>query len=162
MRIPLSLLLLAAATAACGPYPRRVTAPPVIPNGQRLPDGAATAQAGALPSPTRGDTAGERERIITQLVREGDDMVAANDLASALNRYDRASVLKPNDPDLLYKSARLLDLQLRPQEALMRYQKFLLSLDIERIKAQGDASAKMAEAIALAQQRILILEKQVK
>jgi tetratricopeptide (TPR) repeat protein len=96
------------------------------------------------------------------LVREGDDLVAANDLAGALNRYDRASVLDPEQPEIEYKAARLLDLQLRPQEALMRYQRFLLSLEIERIQAQGEASARMAEAIALAQQRIVILEKQVK
>ncbi|MEX2181948.1 MAG: hypothetical protein WD771_07895 [Gemmatimonadaceae bacterium] len=96
------------------------------------------------------------------LVREGDDLVAANDLAGALNRYDRASVLDPDAPDIEYKAARLLDLQLRPQEALMRYQRFLLSLDIERIRAQGEASARMAEAIALAQQRIVVLEKQVR
>lgn len=96
------------------------------------------------------------------LVREGDDLVASNDLDGALNRYDRASVLDPEAADPQYKAARLLDLQLRPQEALMRYQRFLLSLDIERIQAKGEANAKMAEAIALAQQRILILEKQVK
>jgi len=96
------------------------------------------------------------------LVREGDDLVAANDLAGALNRYDRASVLDPQQPEIEYKAARLLDLQLRPQEALMRYQRFLLSMDLERIRAQGDASAKMAEAIALAQQRIVVLEKQVR
>ncbi len=96
------------------------------------------------------------------LVREGDDLVAANDMAGALNRYDRASVLDAENAEVQYKAARLLDLQLRPQEALMRYQRFLLSLDLERIRAQGDANAKMAEAIAMAQQRILVLEKQVK
>lgn len=96
------------------------------------------------------------------LIREGDDLVASNDLDGALNRYDRASVLDPEAAETQYKAARLLDLQLRPQEALMRYQRFLLSLEIERIQARGDASAKMAEAIAMAQQRILILEKQVK
>ncbi len=96
------------------------------------------------------------------LIREGDDLVASNDLDGALNRYDRASVLDPDASETQFKAARLLDLQLRPQEALMRYQRFLLSLDIERIKAQGDANAKMAEAIAMAQQRILVLEKQVK
>lgn len=94
------------------------------------------------------------------LVREGDDMVAANDLAGALNRYDRASVLDPELPDIEYKAARLLDLQMRPQEALMRYQRFLLQMDIERIRARGEANAKMAEAIALAQQRIIVLERQ--
>lgn len=96
------------------------------------------------------------------LVREGDDLVAANDLASALNRYDRASVLDPDQPEIEYKAARLLDLQLRPQEALMRYQRFLLSMELERIQAQGDASARMAEAIALAQQRIVILQREVR
>jgi tetratricopeptide (TPR) repeat protein len=95
------------------------------------------------------------------LIREGDDLVASNDLAGALNRYDRASVLDPEAGEVQYKAARLLDLQLRPQEALMRYQRFLLSMDIERIRAQGEASAKMAEAIAMAQQRIVILQKQV-
>ena len=95
------------------------------------------------------------------LIREGDDLVASNDLAGALNRYDRASVLDPEAGEVQYKAARLLDLQLRPQEALMRYQRFLLSMDIERIRAQGDASAKMAEAIAMAQQRIVILQKQI-
>ncbi|MHB1296899.1 MAG: tetratricopeptide repeat protein [Gemmatimonadaceae bacterium] len=96
------------------------------------------------------------------LMREGDELVAANDLDGALNRYDRASVLDPEAADPQYKAARLLDLQLRPQEALMRYQRFLLSLEIERIQAKGDANAKLAEAIALAQQRIVVLEKQVR
>ncbi len=96
------------------------------------------------------------------LVREGDDLVASNDLSGALNRYDRASVLDPENAEVQYKAARLLDLQLRPQEALMRYQRFLLSLDLERIKAQGEANAKMAEAVAMAQQRILVLEKQTR
>lgn len=106
--------------------------------------------------------AAQAKEAAAALIREGDDLVASNDLAGALNRYDRASVLDPDAPETQYKAARLLDLQLRPQEALMRYQRFLLSLDIERIKAQGDANAKMAEAIAMAQQRIVILEKQVK
>jgi tetratricopeptide (TPR) repeat protein len=96
------------------------------------------------------------------LVREGDDLVAANDLDGALNRYDRASVLDPDQPDIEYKAARLLDLQLRPQEALMRYQRFLFAMELERIQAQGEAAARMAEAIALAQQRIVVLERQVR
>lgn len=105
---------------------------------------------------------GQAKAAAAALILEGDDLVAANDLDGALNRYDRASVLDPDAAETQYKAARLLDLQLRPQEALMRYQRFLLSLEIERIQARGDASAKMAEAIAMAQQRILILEKQVK
>jgi tetratricopeptide (TPR) repeat protein len=95
------------------------------------------------------------------LVREGDDLVAANDLNGALNRYDRASVLDPDQPEIEYKAARLLDLQLRPVEALMRYQRFLLSMEIERIRAQGEANAQLAEAIALAQQRVIILRGEV-
>jgi len=112
--------------------------------------------------PQDATAAAQGKAAAEALIREGDDLVASNDLAGALNRYDRASVLDPEAAEVQYKAARLLDLQLRPQEALMRYQRFLLSLDIERIKAQGEANAKMAEAIAMAQQRILVLEKQVR
>lgn len=108
-----------------------------------------------------GDLA-QAKAAAAALVREGDDLVMSNDMDGALNRYDRASVLDPDASETQYKAARLLDLQLRPQEALMRYQRFLLSLDIERIQAHGEANAKMAEAIAMAQQRIVILEKQVR
>lgn len=107
------------------------------------------------------ETAQARARAQAEaLVREGDDLVAANDLAGALNRYDRASVLDPDQPEIEYKAARLLDLQLRPQEALMRYQRFLLSMEIERIRAQGEANARLAEAIALAQQRVVVLQRE--
>ncbi len=112
--------------------------------------------------PQDAGAAAMAKQAAAQLVREGDDLVMANDPDGALNRYDRASVLDPEASDVQFKAARLLDLQMRPQEALMRYQRFLLSMDIERIKAHGEANAKMAEAIALAQQRIVILEKQVK
>ncbi|MBX7118079.1 MAG: hypothetical protein K1X31_03670 [Gemmatimonadaceae bacterium] len=112
--------------------------------------------------PQDATAAAQAKQSAEALVREGDDLVTANDMAGALNRYDRASVLDPENAEVQYKAARLLDLQLRPQEALMRYQRFLLSLDLERIKAQGDANAKMAEAIAMAQQRIVVLERQVK
>src|SRR5690606_5947634 len=106
------------------------------------------------------ETAQARARAQAEaLVREGDDLVAANDMAGALNRYDRASVLDPDQPEIEYKAARLLDLQLRPQEALMRYQRFLLSMEIERIRAQGEANARLAEAIALAQQRVIVLQR---
>lgn len=107
------------------------------------------------------ETAQARARAQAEaLVREGDDLVAANDMAGALNRYDRASVLDPDQPEIEYKAARLLDLQLRPQEALMRYQRFLLSMEIERIRAQGEANARLAEAIALAQQRVIVLQRE--
>jgi hypothetical protein len=113
-------------------------------------------------NPQDATAAAQARAAAEALVREGDDLVASNDLDGALNRYDRASVLDPEAPTIEYKAARLLDLQMRPQEALMRYQRFLLSMDIERIRAQGEASARMAEAIALAQQRIVVLEKQVR
>lgn len=112
--------------------------------------------------PQDAGAAQQAKEAAASLIREGDDLVASNDLAGALNRYDRASVLDADNAEVQYKAARLLDLQLRPQEALMRYQRFLLSMDIERIRAQGEANAKMAEAIAMAQQRIVVLEKQVK
>ena len=112
--------------------------------------------------PQEMGAAAQSKAAADALMREGDELVAANDLDGALNRYDRASVLDPEAADPQYKAARLLDLQLRPQEALMRYQRFLLSLEIERIQVQGDANAKLAEAIALAQQRIVVLEKQVR
>jgi tetratricopeptide (TPR) repeat protein len=93
------------------------------------------------------------------LVREGDDFVAAGDRTRALERYDRALVLAPDDALLNYKVGQLLDQQLRPVEALMRYQKFLLSLELQRIDAVGTQNAKLAEAIALAQQRIVVLDR---
>jgi len=97
--------------------------------------------------------------LAAALVREGDDFVAAGDRTRALERYDRALVLSPDDAMLNYKVGQLLDQQLRPVEALMRYQKFLLSLDLQRIDAVGTQNAKLAEAIALAQQRIVVLDR---
>jgi len=77
----------------------------------------------------------------------------------ALARYDQASVLLPNDASVQYKIATLLDQQLRPVEALMRYKRFLHQMELERINAVGDAYAKQAEAIAHAKERIIVLEK---
>ena len=67
--------------------------------------------------------------------------------------------MRSDDAMLNYKVAQLLDQQLRPVEALMRYQKFLQTLELERIEAVGTQHAKLAEAIALAQQRILVLDR---
>ena len=105
-------------------------------------------------------TAAARSRgLADALVREGDDYVAAGDRDRALERYDRALVLRGDDALLNYKVATLLDQQLRPVEALMRYQRFLLQIELQRIEAQGTQNAKLAEAIALAQQRVLILDR---
>lgn len=105
-------------------------------------------------------TATSRGRVLADaLVREGDDYVAAGDRDRGLERYDRALVLRGDDAMLNYKVATLLDQQLRPVEALMRYQKFLLQIELQRIDAQGTQYAKLAEAIALAQQRVLVLDR---
>jgi tetratricopeptide (TPR) repeat protein len=104
--------------------------------------------------------AAARSRVLADaLIREGDDFIAAGDRDRALERYDRALVMKNDDAMLNYKVAQLLDQQLRPVEALMRYQRFLLSLDLQRIEAQGTQNAKLAEAIAIAQQRVIVLDR---
>ncbi len=91
-------------------------------------------------------------------VREGDNLVAGGDLQLALDRYDRASVLK-RDPMIDYRIATVLDKQLRPVEALVRYQRFLNQLEIDRINARGEANAKLGAAIMAARERIVVLER---
>lgn len=106
--------------------------------------------------------AGRAAAQVEVLLREGDDFALRGDMVGALDRYDRADVLRPGNPETTLKIARALDKQLRPVEALVRYQLFLHQMELERIQARGDAAAKMAEAIALAQQRIVILERQAR
>jgi hypothetical protein len=45
-------------------------------------------------------------------------------------------------------------------EAQIRYQLFLHKLELEKIEANGRANAYLADAIAQARQRVIILEKQ--
>ena len=104
-------------------------------------------------------TAGRASSLADMLIREGDDLVARGELDAALNRYDRAQVLRPNDPQLDYRIATLLDKQLRPVEALIRYRLFLHKLELEKIEATGDAYAEIAKAMAYARERIIVLEK---
>lgn len=111
-------------------------------------------------SPADATTAGRASALAGQLLREGDDLVASGDLNGALNRYDRADVLRPDDPMIDYRIATVLDKQLRPIEALIQYKLFLHELELENIEARGDAAAKMADAIARARERIIVLEKQ--
>jgi len=59
-----------------------------------------------------------------------------------------------------YRIATVLDKELRPIEALIQYRLFLHQLELENIEARGDAAAKMADAIARARERIIVLEKQ--
>jgi len=110
-------------------------------------------------SPAQATTEGRAAAMAETLIQEGDRFAAVGDLDSALDRYDRASVLVPDDPLVDYRIATVLDKALRSIEAQVQYELFLHRLDIERIEAQGDADAKLAEAIALAQQRIVVLER---
>mgnify|MGYP006178576265 CR=1 FL=1 len=71
----------------------------------------------------------------------------------------RAHVLKPEDPMITYRVATSLDKMLRPREAEIQYRLFLHQLELERIDALGDAYAKIAEAMAYARERIVVLER---
>jgi hypothetical protein len=113
-------------------------------------------------TPEDATRAGRATALAEMLIREGDDLAARGDLAGALDRYDRADVLHAGDPELDYRIAAVLDKQLRPIEALIRYKLFLHRLDLERIDAVGHAYANLATAIALARERIIVLERQVR
>lgn len=95
-----------------------------------------------------------------QLLREGDDYAARGDLKAALDRYDRADILRPDDAMTQYRIATVLDKTLRPVEALIRYQLFLHRMELETIRAKGEAYANIARAIAYAKERVIVLEKQ--
>lgn len=120
----------------------------------REPQGMRTVASAADATP-RGRGAAQA----AALLRQGDEYVTAGRLDLALERFDQADILSPNDPEITLRIARTLDKQLRPIEAIMRYQLFIHQLELERIGAQGDAAAKIAEAIARAHERIVVLEK---
>lgn len=109
-------------------------------------------------APADATTEGRARARAEMLLREGDDYAARGELDAALDRYDRAQVLAA-DPIVDYRIATVLDKQLRPIEALIRYQLFLHRLELEKIEATGDAYAKLADAIARARERIIVLEK---
>jgi tetratricopeptide (TPR) repeat protein len=109
--------------------------------------------------PADATTVGRAQAMAEMLIREGDDLAARGDLQGALNRYDRADVLRPGNPELDYRIATVLDKQLRPIEAVLRYKLFLHRLELERIEAVGNAYAKLADAIAHARERIIVLER---
>lgn len=113
-------------------------------------------------SPEDATTEGRARDRAEQLLREGDDYVAQGDLDRALDRYDRADVLAPGDPMVDYRIATVLDKQLRPIQALIQYRLFLHQLELERIEARGEAAAKLADAIAQARQRIIVLERETR
>ncbi len=108
---------------------------------------------------TATDASTANQARAASLVQEGDALAAAGDFTSALDRYDRASVVTRADPELQYKMAASLDKLLRPVEAQLRYQLFLNQLEISRIEATGTANAKLADAIVHARERLIVLEK---
>jgi hypothetical protein len=93
------------------------------------------------------------------LLRQGDDYALSGDLARALDRYDRADILRPNHPETTLRIATTLDKSLRPIEAVLRYRMFIHQLELERIRVTGEAAARIAEAITRAQERIILLER---
>ena len=111
-------------------------------------------------SPEDATISGQAAATAEMLIREGDDYAARGEFDLALNRYDRAHILKPNDPMIIYRVATTLDKQLRPIQALIQYQRFLHDLEIERIRAVGEAYGNLAEAIAHARERVIVLERQ--
>jgi hypothetical protein len=109
--------------------------------------------------PEEATTTGRAAALAELLIREGDDFAARGQLDQALDRYDRAHVLRPADPLVDYRIATVLDKQLRPIEALIRYQLFLHRLELERIHAIGEAYGQLASAIAHARERVIVLER---
>jgi hypothetical protein len=93
------------------------------------------------------------------LLREGDEYALAGDLRRALDRYDRADILRPHHPETTLRIATTLDKSLRPLEAVLRYRLFIHQLELERIHAHGEAAARIAEAITRAQERIIVIER---
>jgi hypothetical protein len=110
-------------------------------------------------SPADATLAGRAAAQADALLRQGDEFAAAGRLDLALDRYDRSDVIRPGDPETTLRIATTLDKQLRPIEAVLRYQLFLHQLELEKIGARGEAAARLAEAIALAQQRIIVLDR---
>lgn len=114
----------------------------------------------AVAEPVDATLAGRTAAQAASLLRQGDEYTVAGALDRALERYDQADILQPGSPETTLRIARTLDKQLRPVEAIIRYQMFLQQMELERIRARGEAAANFAEAIALAQQRIIVLERQ--
>lgn len=112
-----------------------------------------------ISEPADATASGRAAATADMLVREGDEYVARGEFDMALNRYDRAHILKPQDPTIIYRVATTLDKQLRPVQALIQYQRFLHEMELERIQAVGEAYGNLAEAIAHARERVIVLER---
>lgn len=110
-------------------------------------------------APADAMLAGRSAARAEALLREGDDHVAAGRLDLALERYDQADILRPEHPGTTLRIARTLDKSLRPVEAVLRYRLFIHQMELERIRAHGEVAAGVAEAIARAHERIVVLER---
>ena len=73
--------------------------------------------------------------------------MATGHFEAALDRYDRADVLRPAQPMLDYRIGRLLDLHLsRPAEAETRYTRFLYQLEPAEPNTGGEVDLAGAAA----------------
>lgn len=109
--------------------------------------------------PDQATYAGRSAARAQALLEEGDAYAAAGRLDLALERYDQAGILRPDDPQTTLRIATTLDKSLRPYEASMRYQLFIHQMELEKIRARGEVAANIAEAIARAHERIVVLEQ---
>jgi tetratricopeptide (TPR) repeat protein len=110
-------------------------------------------------APEDATTAGRARALADMMIREGDDLAARGQFELALNRYDRAHVLSPENPEVTYRVATTLDKMLRPMEAEIQYRLFLHQLEMDRIRATGEIYARMAEAMIYARERLVVLDR---
>jgi tetratricopeptide (TPR) repeat protein len=110
-------------------------------------------------APADATTAGRARALADLMIREGDDYAARGQFELALNRYDRAHVLDPADPEVTFRVATTLDKMLRPIEAEIQYRLFLHQLELDRIRATGEIYARMAEAMIYARERLVVLDR---
>ena len=110
-------------------------------------------------TPQDATFAGRAAAQADALLRQGDEYTLAGRLDLALERYDQADILRPAHAETTLRIARTLDKALRPVEAILRYQMFIHQMELERIRAEGEVAASIAEAIARAHERIIVLEK---
>lgn len=156
--------------AACGP---RIRPEPITRNGEVIPS-----TSDQVIAEGRAEGEAERERMAArgelqqappectdsfcmadEMLRQGDEYTAAGRLDLALERYDQADILRPDHAPTTLRIAQVLDKQLRPVEAVLRYRLFIHQLELERLRAEGEVAANIAEAIARAHERIVVLER---
>lgn len=110
-------------------------------------------------SPADAGARGTARARAAALLRDGDELALAGRFTAALDRYDRADVIDADNPETTIRIARALDKLLRPREAEIRYQLFLHQMNLETIRAQGEAYAHLGAAIVEARERLIVLER---